>query len=581
MEQLTVKDFETRLKNAGENAAFKDCHLSFAYVVSQENCKSTRLTFENCEFSKGFEIKDIGFELGITFTECTFNENLIIQRVEINDNYIDPRIDYRSISLLVEKCKFSKSLAINTVRILRDFTIIESTIYELIISGLVSKEGGFNIKNSTVEYYVTLEQCVLANSIKFITVTCKDSLRFSNNDTLSYSFEKNTFYSDSWIWYGKLKEGVSFHEGVYNKAFIVESVDANGYLSFSGAKFESTVSIAYECKNGGRLYRYGCPKIYLRDSEFNYGLFINGKRFSEDNFPIEKIDIHLSQLMKGEINIDGCDIADLTINGANYNCNLVLNNNRFDRITFNRLTNLSTINILNSTANFENNNSHEFRSINSQLGRTNLTSFSFEGFENIEINDSNFSEIITANVRWFDPEKILKKSKDCKDFGENRDLFRQLKYSMLKQGDRVQALFFKRYEMQALRKQLLLMKGHTGEKAMLWMNGSNDHGQSWIKPMMLGLLFTCLFYSLFIISTAPELTDHFSLSTDDLVATLKVIPMYFQIALKFLNPTHTYSSLDSGIRDNIPGNLFDIVQRIVISYFIFQTISAFRKYIKE
>jgi len=232
-------------------------------------------------------------------------------------------------------------------------------------------------------------------------------------------------------------------------------------------------------------------------------------------------------------------------------------------------------------ANIENNNSNEFRSINSHLGRTNFTSFSFEGFENIEINDSNFSEIITANVRWFDPEKILKKSKDCKDFGGNRDLFRQLKYSMFKQGDRVQALFFKRYEMQALRKQLLLMKGHTGEKAMLWMNGSNDHGQNWIKPMVLGLIFTGIFYVFFIISTAPELTNTFSFSIVNLVSTVNVILKYALVALKFLNPTHTYSSLGTDIRDNFLGNLFDIIQRIVISYFIFQTISAFRKYIKE
>jgi hypothetical protein len=215
------------------------------------------------------------------------------------------------------------------------------------------------------------------------------------------------------------------------------------------------------------------------------------------------------------------------------------------------------------------------------LGKTNFTSFSFDGFHEIEIQDSNFSEIITANVRWFAPEIILKTAKNSQDFGKYRDLFRQLKFAMLKQGDRVQALFFKRYEMQALRKQLLTEKGYKGEKAMLWMNGSNDHGQNWIKPMLLGLLFTCIFYVAFIISTAPELSGHTSLSWTNVSMTLKVIPKYFHIALKFLNPTHTYESLGATIKDNIPGNLFDIVQRIVISYFIFQTISAFRKYIKE
>lgn len=353
MEKITVQEFSTRLQSAGDTAAFNDFIFTFDVSVNKSKCK--RLTFENCEFSKGFEVKDIGLELGITFTECTFNANLIIQKVEISDNFIEPRIDYRSISLLVEKCKILKSLAINTVRILRDFTIIESTIYELIISGLVSKEGSFNIKNSTIEYYVTLEQCVLANSIRFITVNCKDSLRFTNNNASSYLFENNTFDSNSWIWYGKLKEGIAISGGTYKKYFNVESVDVQGSLSISEAKCESNVSIAYECKNGGKLYRHGFSKIYLSNCEFNYGLFIDGKRFSDDNYPVEKIDIHLSQLMKGEINIDGFDISELNINGTNYNCNVVLNNNRFNSISFNRLTNLSTINIMNSKANAQGN----------------------------------------------------------------------------------------------------------------------------------------------------------------------------------------------------------------------------------
>lgn len=581
MVQITEIEFSTKLQSAVEISAFKNFIFPFDVSVNQNKSKCKRLTFENCEFSKGVEIKDIGLELGIIFTECTFNGNLIIQKVEINDHFFDPRIDYRNISLLVEKCKILKSLAINTVIILRDFTIIESTIYELIISGLVSKEGGFNIKNSTVEYYVTLEQCVLANSIRFITVTCKDSLRFTNNNASSYSFNDNTFDSDSWIWYGKLKEGIYIQNGIYKKAFIVESVDAKEYLSISDAKFKSSVSIAYECKNGGRLYRYGCPKIYLRDSEFDYGLFINGKRFSEDNYPIEKIDIHLSQLMKGEINIDGCDIADLTIKGANYNCNLVLNNNRYTSITFNRLTNLSNIHLLNSSANLEEGKNTEFKSINSYMGRTHFTNFSFDGFRIIKIEDSNFSEIMTVNVRWFDPLMILNKSQEDYEYTRNLDLFRQLKYAMLKQGDRVQALFFKKYEMYALRKELNKSKGRFGEKTMMWLNKSNDYGQDWIRPIWLGVIVTVALYLLLIIAAAPELSSSFSFRIEDLITTCSVIPKYSYVIVKLLNPTHIYSLLIPSIRDNLFGNLIDVLQRITISYFIFQTISAFRKYIKE
>ena len=443
MEQITTQEFSTRLHNAGDIEAFKDLSLTFDFSISQDNCKSKRLTFENCTFSKTFEICKIDLNLGVAFKDCTFNEYLIIQGVTISEQFMDQRIDHRNNSLLLENCKFDKVLSINSNQFLRDTKIDKSTIHELLISNLTSTEGGFILRKCTIEYYVTMEQCRFMDSIRFHEVICQDSLRFTNNTASSYSFNDNTFNSDSWIWYGKLKEGINIQDGTYQKAFIVESVDAKGYLTISGAKFKSSVSIAYECKNGGKLYRYGCPKIYLRDSEFDYGLFINGKRFSEDNYPIEIIDIHLSQLMKGEINIDGCNIADLTIKGANYNCTLVLNNNQFTNITFNRLTNLSNIHLLNSRANLDGDKSNAFKSINSYMGRTHFTNFSFEGFKNIELDDSNYSEIMTVNVRWFDPKRILQKSKNCKDYEKNRDLFRQLKYAMFKQGDRVQALFLK------------------------------------------------------------------------------------------------------------------------------------------
>jgi hypothetical protein len=200
---------------------------------------------------------------------------------------------------------------------LRDANIEGSTIYEVSISKLTSREGGLTLKQSTVEYYVSLEQCHFSDSIRFSEVNCKNSLRFTNNNALSYLFTNNTFESDSWIWYGKLKEGIAVSGGNYKDAFIVESVDAKGAFTITDAIFESSVSVAYESKNGNNLLRYGCSKIYLSDSEFKHGLYISGKRFSTGNFAIDGVDIRLSKKLKGEINIAGLEISELKITGTN------------------------------------------------------------------------------------------------------------------------------------------------------------------------------------------------------------------------------------------------------------------------
>jgi hypothetical protein len=65
MVSITAQDFNNRLKNSGEIAAFKDLYFTFDFSITKENCKSKRLSFENCEFNQIFTIENVELNYGL------------------------------------------------------------------------------------------------------------------------------------------------------------------------------------------------------------------------------------------------------------------------------------------------------------------------------------------------------------------------------------------------------------------------------------------------------------------------------------------------------------------------------------
>jgi hypothetical protein len=174
---------------------------------------------------------------------------------------------------------------------------------------------------------------------------------------------------------------------------------------------------------------------------------------------------------------------------------------------------------------------------------------------------------------WFN----LDKNNDQVIYYVNRrELYRQLKSASEKMQDRVCALGFQAIEMKAYEKQLqLTQRPFNLERMVLFLSRTNGHGQNWWRPVWLALLISLLFFIPIIIGIDPEIT-----SSNWVSSSSRVLSWYGTFP-QLLNPVHSLDKMTSSPETIHPLTWwFDYAHRIVMAFFIFQTVSAFRKYVK-
>jgi hypothetical protein len=253
-------------------------------------------------------------------------------------------------------------------------------------------------------------------------------------------------------------------------------------------------------------------------------------------------------------------------------------------------------------------NSPELNITNSYLGNTQFLSTDLKSFDSINIKNSDVTQISASCVKWFDKENIEKNSNQVKlnwnkkftfwlqslvcnvdesdlmlnEYRLRREVYRQLKFATEKNGDRIQSLIFKEYEMDSYRKELRLSrKVIDNDRFITWSNLSNNHGQNWVKPVVFSVIFTFVFYVILIVAQSNKLYFSparnfidFKITYSELRENLRVFPQLF-------NPTRAVDKLFPSA-NYISGYVYtiDYLQRLVLAYFIYQTISAFRKFSK-
>jgi hypothetical protein len=108
------------------------------------------------------------------------------------------------------------------------------------------------------------------------------------------------------------------------------------------------------------------------------------------------------------------------------------------------------------------------------------------------------------------------------------------------------------------------------DKVILWVNSkSNNHGLSIKLPLLYFLVFTILFY----ISYLYSLDSIFNCNEID----LSLIGYYFS----FIDPTHRTDFLVSKDEFNTASLSIDFLNKVISAFFVYQFISAFRKYGKK
>ena len=216
-----------------------------------------------------------------------------------------------------------------------------------------------------------------------------------------------------------------------------------------------------------------------------------------------------------------------------------------------------------------------------------LADFQIE-FNNSKITDCFISgdSIPSQNVHIFGVEP-----NSIEEHQQKASFFNQFKKIFEAQGDIYHATQFQARWAEEQRKELKLRKKDeyknvekpiwwskikvffnttSNDRLTLWLNKiSNLHGESWVRAFFWILVLGLIFYLPYLYSIGclfPPGKFDFNL-----------IGYYFE----FLNPAHKFNFINEGNIANGLTVFIDVVWRIIVAYFIYQFISAFRKHTKK
>ncbi|TAE07781.1 MAG: hypothetical protein EAZ95_18005, partial [Bacteroidetes bacterium] len=298
----------------------------------------------------------------------------------------------------------------------------------------------------------------------------------------------------------------------------------------------------------------------------------------------ESLELYFSPKVSGTLYFENYVIDKIVLLQENTKASVTFNQGYFKEINFLNFSNYGNLTFSSYKA-IENTKSI-FSIENSNLGKTQFYDFDFASFSNININNAVLTEIVTANVTWFLPEKLNQteeKEKDAKYYKNQREVYRQLKQSTDKQGDRIQSLDFQAEEMRVYKESLKIdKKASQNDRWILWISQSNNFGLSWWKPTWVLLLCTLFFYismvfsgKLFYMPFNPNWSGFGNMLYE---IFWKNGSVFFQL----FNPTRDISKVLNMKSEDINGitHFLDISHRLIFGFFVFQIASGFRKYVK-
>lgn len=608
MNNVHAEKFVNDIKNAKSHLELTKYKVSDKVIIDDFNGQS--ITLRGCTFDKDVKFDSIDLSCGIRLIDCAFKGNIEFNNITISKVDFDLKDADVNDSLLLSNCKIERQFAIhNKSQIIRNIHIKDgSEINQLFLTELRCKEGGIQISNSTINEVKTFSQCSFVNHIRFDNCIFKGQIRFENNDTSDYSFINSIFEKDVWIWAGQVKRGVTFNGGEFKDTFRIEAIRTEGgsNLSIFDAKFYDTFTIDYEYYREDLKINDGPKTIWIKNSIFNNKLVLHGKKEKFSPYQLQKMHIQCTDKLKGEIVTENFIIHELIIDGTNKYASLHFIDNSYSNIRIEKFSNYSSVQFINLNAFTEPKEQPSLKINNSYLGQTQFINTSFKHFR-VSIINSDVGKIILSNVIWFDLDQIdttkirfgnhwhfvlshlFTSNKTMhKHYGDYvaipqniRETFRQLKFASEQQGNRIQALKFRQFEMLYYLYELRLSKKFFNQdRIILELGRSNSHGLNWVKPVLILLGITTVYTCIYAWYTSPLLGFRPATSWLDIRLTFTELWYNLNIFPKLLNPIN---SLDNIIGDQYSKsrflNFLDVSFKIIYAFFVFQIISAFRKYI--
>jgi len=449
------------------------------------------------------------------------------------------------------------------------------------------------VEQSIIESSVEMTNVKLTDELYFSSVEFKNNVKLDrcqggNLRILSSKFHAQFDIRDS-----------NFHLFITKDLEFLEEfklIESNisTLLQLNDCTFKKTFVISNLVQDGNKSCKIN--SLDLGNCDFQGGLNYEGG--AANSIQLNDLQIGCSDRLKGNLNFTNLRIGKVTIGGINV-ASIVFAYSHLIEFQLLGFINKGALTLV-SLCPLPNSESIIYIS-KSLLGKTFISDCDLGSFTAVTITHSNVTELTTTSVKWFKDKQLNVKNPidllfssppvafDGKQaikaiaFNVKKDLYRQLKFAMERQGDQFNRLRFKKEELTAYRKEINqhpFRQKSIGDQLILWINRSNDYGFNWLKPIGLILLITSVVYCLLAIEINPVLLWGVNLKNSALTFNYLIQNLYNYFNL--LNPTHKVTDLFNITTSNQPSfwfYLLDFIDRVIISYLIFQTITAFRKYI--
>lgn len=544
----------------------KRCHIDSFEIIDQTEISS-------------FNIQDQTTINQLTFHDCKSTRTSIKTNTTIvNLDLIDSKL----YSLYIQKESAVKTLTLYSNNNIKSFYIVNIEIESFYIIGKQKIDELIITKNSHINT-ITLRDC---NEIKLFTIN--DSVKVSS--VAIYNCVINTIQYDLCQVFT-----LNINEASTIRNLIFDEFDSDS-IRLSESNINSTV---IRNKSRIRFFEIGdtltaISNLKIDDSfiqnftmcidkpisaNINSSivcyLIITNTIFPKDSY-VQLADISISNLKIENTSIAGS----LIFNGINP----IKSFEGFKETTNPIMSKVGELDKFNNFIFQDQQTESLIRITNSDLGKTQLINFNIREFNKFEYKNSKMLDVFVADTEFPARQNIFHPDEDATPsqvLEQQRLALGQFKKIYENRGDNIRATQALAEEVETYRAQLKLEKPSTRkerwnnrtERFNLWLNRiSNYHGNNWFRAMLVTLGVNSLLFMLYSLSIGNrpgmDVGKFFTLAA---------------YSLEFLNPLRKADFL----KHDMPGEceglsvFIDYLSRIIIAYFVYQTIAAFRKFGKK
>lgn len=417
-----------------------------------------------------------------------------------------------------------------------------------------------------------------SNGIDISNKTISGSLSINLN--FPFNFENCIFQNNFSFFGNKISEDINFRRCDFTRDISFIDFTALKRITFLDCNIQGQFVISAEIN---KLLCYSTPinDLIINSSTISE-IELGGKELSRLNSVSILNANKISKIQFANLEIRKINFSVLANETEIFNCSL-------NSICLNKVRNSGNLKLLNCKSLSISNKMSHFIITESNLGKAEFFQFDFSSFDEVNIINSVLNECLFVNTTWANNIKTyagdqmdlylkdrisirqgkkIDNTETIHQLKNKREVYKQIKYALSKQGDYVNEQLFHTLEMNTYNKILPWTYNNISTKTILYLSSVTSlYGQSLLRPVIFLVLINSILISLINFDNNLHFIPIEQISFKDILKPTSQLFWYS-------NPFHKAEEF-KGIQI-----ILDTLIRIVSSYSIYNIIRATRRFIK-